>query len=182
MRAAVIGAGSFGTAVASVLAGNCEEVLLWGRDPALVAAINGQHQNPTYLPGLSLHPALRATTDLEEAVLGAGLVVSATPSHATRELMLRAAPHLPRGVPIVTVSKGIENETLLTMTEVLEQCLPDELHPYLAALSGPSFAREMMLKLPTVCSVATTIQGSRSASRRRIHSLASWWPGSNRAW
>jgi glycerol-3-phosphate dehydrogenase (NAD(P)+) len=155
MRASVIGSGSFGTAVASVLAGNCDEVRIWGRDEKLVAAINEKHENPTYLPGIALNPKLRATTSLEEAVTGSEMIVSATPSHATREVMGRAVKHLPRHVPIVTVSKGIENETLLTMTEVLEECLPEEFHPYIAVLSGPSFAKEMVLKLPTVVTIAS---------------------------
>ena len=153
-KATVIGSGSFGTAVASVLTHNCEQVFLWGRDPQLVEAINRRHENPTYLPGIGLPERLIASTSLEEAVRGAELVVCATPSHVSREVLTRAAPFLPRQVPIVTVSKGIENGTLLTMTEVLEECLPEELHPYLAVLSGPSFAKEMVQKLPTVVTVA----------------------------
>ncbi len=155
MKATVIGSGSFGTSIAAALAQNFDEVLLWGRDAALVAAVNERHENTTYLPGVTLPKAVRAVASLEEAVVGAQLVVSATPSHATREVIGRAVPFLPRRVPIVTVSKGIENGTLLTMTDVLEECLPDELHPYLAVLSGPSFARELAQRLPTVVTIAS---------------------------
>src|SRR5919198_868070 len=114
MRTAVIGSGTFGTACASALAGNCDEVWLWGRDPELVQAIAARHENTAYLAGIALPPNLRATVDLQEALTGAELVVAATPSHAAREVMLRAAPYVPTHVPVVTVTKGIENETLKT--------------------------------------------------------------------
>ncbi len=154
MRATVIGSGSFGTACATVLAPNCEGVWLWGRDPETVTAIRERHENPRYLPGLRLPDNVFASGDLEEALRGSDIVVSAAPSHATREVMARAAPHLPRHVPIMTVTKGIETETLLTMTQVLEDALPEDFHPYIAVLSGPSFAREMVQKMPTVVTIA----------------------------
>lgn len=155
MRATVIGSGSFGTALANVLAIQCEQVLLWGRDARLVESLNERHENPTYLPGIPLSPRIRASTSLEEALKGAELVVSATPSQATREVMKGALPFLPPHTPIITVSKGIENGTLLTMTEVLEDCLPEPFHPYIAVLSGPSFAKELAMKMPTVVTLAS---------------------------
>jgi glycerol-3-phosphate dehydrogenase (NAD(P)+) len=155
MRSSVIGSGSFGTALANSLAVNCEEVRLWGRDAALVEAINTRHENATYLPGIALSPRVRATLSLEEALTGSELVVLATPSHATRDIVSKALPSLPRHVPLITVAKGIENESLLTMTELLEDCLPEEFHPYLAVLSGPSFARELALRSPTVVTIAS---------------------------
>lgn len=155
MRGSVIGSGSFGTALANVLAVNCEEVRLWGREPGTVEAINVRHENATYLPGIPISERVRATTNLEEALAGAELVVLATPSHATREMMSRAKAYLPRHVPLITVSKGIENETLLTMTELLEDCLPEEFHPYIAVLSGPSFAKELARRMPTVVTIAS---------------------------
>jgi glycerol-3-phosphate dehydrogenase (NAD(P)+) len=154
MRVAVIGSGTFGTACASALAGNCDEVWLWGRDAELTQAISARHENATYLPGVPLPLNLHATSDLEESLAGAELVVAATPSHAAREVMTRAAPHVPTHVPVVTVTKGIENDTLKTMTDVLEDCLPESAHPYLAVLSGPSFAKEMVQRMPTVVTVA----------------------------
>jgi len=155
MRGSVIGSGSFGTALANVLAVNCEEVRLWGREPTVVEAINTRHENPTYLPGIPISERVRATQDLEEALAGAEMVVLATPSHATREVLARAKAFLPRNVPIITVSKGIENETLLTMTELLEDCLPEDFHPYIAVLSGPSFAKELARRMPTVVTIAS---------------------------
>ncbi|MBN9687961.1 NAD(P)-dependent glycerol-3-phosphate dehydrogenase [Corallococcus interemptor] len=155
MRGSVIGAGSFGTALANVLAVNCDEVRLWGREPSTVEAINTRHENDTYLKGIPLSERVRATTDLEEALAGSEMVVLATPSHATREVLARAKAFLPKSVPLVTVSKGIENGTLLTMTELLEDCLPEEFHPYVAVLSGPSFAKELARRMPTVVTIAS---------------------------
>lgn len=154
-RACVIGSGSFGTALANVLATNCEQVHLWGRDEKLVAAINERHQNPVYLPDIPLADNIWATSSLEEALEKGELVVSATPSHATREVITRALEFLPKHAPIITVSKGIENDTLLTMTEVLEDCLPEERQPYIGVLSGPSFAKETALRMPTVVTIAS---------------------------
>ncbi|MFN7134743.1 MAG: NAD(P)H-dependent glycerol-3-phosphate dehydrogenase, partial [Myxococcales bacterium] len=155
MRVGVVGAGSFGTSLASLLAGKGYEVRLWAREEALVRSINDTRENGTYLPGFKLPPTLTATHVLEEAVEGRDMVVMATPSHAAREVAGRLKGALPKNVPIVTVSKGIENESLLTMTEVLEEALPVEFHPYLAVLSGPSFAREIAQKLPTAVTVAS---------------------------
>lgn len=154
-KATVFGAGSFGTAIASVLAHTFDEVVLWGRDPATIAALNEQHENPGYLPGLKLSPKIRGTTDLQAAAEGAEVVAVATPSQATRDLMSKVATFVPSHVPVVSVAKGIENETLLTMTEVLEQCLPESYHPSIAVLSGPSFAKEMVLGMPTVVTIAS---------------------------
>ena len=154
MRATVIGSGSFGTALANVLAQSHDEVMLWGRDEALIGAVNERHENTTYLPGIPLAKNIRGTVSLEEALRESGMVVSATPSHATRDVMKRALPFLPHRVPVVTVSKGIENETLMTMTELLEDCLPDDFHPYIAVLSGPSFAKELAMRMPTVVTIA----------------------------
>ncbi|MBE2251587.1 MAG: NAD(P)-dependent glycerol-3-phosphate dehydrogenase [Myxococcus sp.] len=154
-KATVFGAGSFGTAIASVLTANFDEVVLWGRDAATIAAINERHENPGYLPGLPLSPKIRGSTDLRHAAEGAELVAVATPSQATRDLMSKVAAWVPSHVPVVSVAKGIENETLLTMTEVLEQCLPESYHPSIAVLSGPSFAKEMVLGMPTVVTIAS---------------------------
>ncbi|MFP2932610.1 NAD(P)H-dependent glycerol-3-phosphate dehydrogenase [Pyxidicoccus sp. 3LG] len=155
MRGTVIGSGSFGTALANVLAVNCEEVRLWGREPSVVEDINTRHENATYLKGIPISERVRATNSLEEALAGSELVVLATPSHATREVVAKAKPYLPRHVPLITVAKGIENETLLTMTELLEDCLPEEFHPYIAVLSGPSFAKELARRMPTVVTIAS---------------------------
>jgi glycerol-3-phosphate dehydrogenase (NAD(P)+) len=157
-KATVFGAGSFGTAVAQVLTPNFDEVVLWGRDPAQIDAINATHENADYLPGLKLSDKVKASADLEAAAAHTELMVVAIPSQATRSFVASAAKALPLHVPIVTVAKGIENGTLATMTEVLEQCLPEEFSPHVAVLSGPSFAKEMMQRLPTVVTVASRFE------------------------
>jgi glycerol-3-phosphate dehydrogenase (NAD(P)+) len=154
MRVGVIGAGAFGTALSSLLANKGHAVRLWARDPELAQGIDERHENATFLPGIGLHPAIRATSDQAEAVERAELVLFAVPSHALREVARAVAPRLPANIPIVNVAKGIENDSLMLMTEVLEDVLPVERHPYLAALSGPSFAREVAEQLPTAVTVA----------------------------
>jgi glycerol-3-phosphate dehydrogenase (NAD(P)+) len=156
MRAAVVGGGSWGTALASLLGVNGWEVVVWSHDPDVAVALAERHENPRYLPGLPLPASVRGTANLNEALVGAELVVAASPSHVTREVMARAASALPRATPIVCATKGIETDSLLTMNEVLEEVLPPELHPYLAFLSGPSFATETVKRMPTAVVVAAT--------------------------
>ena len=154
MRASVIGLGAFGTALANTLASRCDEVRAWARESKVVDFINGPRENKTYLPGIAVSPRVRATLSLEEALGGAELVVFATPSHATRDVLRNALPFLHEHVPLLTVAKGIENETLMTMTQLLEDCLPVAFHPSIAILSGPSFAKEMAAGMPTVVTIA----------------------------
>lgn len=156
MRAAVIGGGSWGTALAAVLGVNGHEITVWCHDEAVARAITERNENPKYLPGEPLPKTVRGSHVLAEALAGAELVVAVSPSHVTREVMKEAIPSLPRATPIVCASKGIENGTLLTMNEVMEEILPPELHPYLTYLSGPSFAKETVQKMPTAVVVAAS--------------------------
>ncbi|MBI5546643.1 MAG: NAD(P)-dependent glycerol-3-phosphate dehydrogenase [Deltaproteobacteria bacterium] len=176
MRVAVIGAGAFGTSLSGCLASNGHAVRLWAREPEIVPAVNERHQNPLYLAGIPLPAEVIATDDQAEAVHGAEMVVLAAPSHATRDVAASLKSLLPPNIPIVTVAKGIENETLLTMTEVLEDVFPVERHPYLAVLSGPSFAKEVALRLPTAVTVASLwerlareVQKAFSTDRFRVY-------------
>jgi glycerol-3-phosphate dehydrogenase (NAD(P)+) len=155
MRAAVIGGGSWGTALASVLGGNGHDVTIWSYELDVAEALATKRENPRYMPGLQVPPTVTGTHDFVRALAGAELVVAVNPSHVTRPVMREALPHLPKATPIVTATKGIENDTLLTMHEVLEDVLPPEMHPYLVCLSGPSFAKETMLKMPTAVVVAS---------------------------
>ena len=155
MRAAVIGGGSWGTALAAVLAQNGHDTVVWAHDAEVARALTETHQNPTYLPGLQLPDKVTGTHHLAGALAGAELVVAASPSHVTRQVMGEALASLPRATPIVCATKGIENESLLTMYEVLEDVLPAELHPYICCLSGPSFARETVQRMPTAVVVAS---------------------------
>jgi glycerol-3-phosphate dehydrogenase (NAD(P)+) len=155
MRAAVIGGGSWGTALAAVLGNNGHDVTVWSFEEDVAVALAERHENPRYMPGIPLPQSVTGTHDLAKALAGAQMVVAVSPSHVTRAVMKQALPHLPKATPIVSATKGIENETLFTMHEVLEDVLPAEMHPYLCCLSGPSFAKETMLKHPTAVVVAS---------------------------
>jgi glycerol-3-phosphate dehydrogenase (NAD(P)+) len=154
MRCTVLGAGSWGTALASLLAGKGYTVTSWDKDLPVLEQIAKHHRNDRYLPGVTLPATLHATADVQKALEGAELVVLAVPSHAVRQVIIEAKRHVHAGMPIVCVAKGIELETLMTMTEVLEDVLPVPLHPYVAVLSGPSFAKEVAKGLPTAVTVA----------------------------
>jgi glycerol-3-phosphate dehydrogenase (NAD(P)+) len=155
MRTAVIGGGSWGTALASVLGRNGHDTMIWAHDAEVAKALAEKRENPKYLAGLQLSDKVSGTHDLAEALKGAELVVAVSPSHVTRSVMRDALPSLPRATPIVCATKGIENDSLLTMYEVLEDVLPPEMHPYLCCLSGPSFAKETALRMPTAVVVAS---------------------------
>ena len=154
MRCTVLGAGSWGTALASLLAGKGYSVTSWDKEHAVLEDIAKAHRNERYLPGVALPSSLYATADVAKALEGADLVVLAVPSHAVRHVAIEMKRHVHAGTPIVNVAKGIEVETLMTMSEVLEDVLPVPLHPYLAVLSGPSFAKEVAKGLPTAVTVA----------------------------
>ena len=154
-HAAVVGAGSWGTALANLLAGKGTPTVLWSFEPEVAEQINAEHINRTYLDGIALDPSLRATADLAEAVRGAGLVVSVSPSHVVRRVMAQAAAHIASDALVVSASKGIENETLQTMDEVLAEVLPPVTVPTASFLSGPSFAREVGLGYPTAVTIAS---------------------------
>ena len=154
MRCAVLGAGSWGTALASLLAGKGYTVTAWDKDAAVLEDIQRNHRNDRYLPGVTFAATLHASPDVARALEGAELVVMAVPSFAVRPVMIEAKRHVHAGTPIVCVAKGIELDTLMTMSEVLEDVLPVPLHPYVAVLSGPSFAKEVAKGLPTAVTVA----------------------------
>lgn len=176
MRIAVIGAGAFGTALAALLAGKAHDVRLWVREPELVEVINRSHENTMYLPGIALPPNLMAVAEKSIAVQDVQMVLLAVPSHFLRETTQQLEHLLPENIPLVTVAKGIENETLLTMSEVMEDVLPIQRHPYIAVVSGPSFAREVAMNQPTSVTVASrwnyiarTIQTAFSTDNFRVY-------------
>jgi glycerol-3-phosphate dehydrogenase (NAD(P)+) len=154
MRCTVLGAGSWGTALASLLAGKGYTVTAWDKEVAVLEDIAKSHRNERYLPGAHLPTTLHATPDIVKALEGAELLVLAVPSHAIRPVVIEAKRHVHAGVPIVCVAKGIELDSLMTMSEVIEDVLPVPLHPYVAVLSGPSFAKEVAKGLPTAVTVA----------------------------
>lgn len=137
---AVIGAGSWGTTLASMCSRH-GPTTIWAREDEVVEEINGGHTNNLYLTGFTLPASLRATRSLQETVGSAEIVVVAVPSPYFRTVLERAAPFIQRPVPIVSVAKGLEPSTLLRMTEVMAEILPENPR---AALSGPNLAREIM--------------------------------------
>jgi glycerol-3-phosphate dehydrogenase (NAD(P)+) len=155
MEIAVIGAGSWGTALAKVLADKGNAVTLWGRAPEHAAEIQEQRVNAKYLPGATLPPTLTATADLDAAVRNKRFVVNVVPSHTVRDVLGRAAKAMATDAIVVSASKGIENETLATMDEVLKEILPGKIGSQLAFLSGPSFAKEVGAGLPTAVVMAS---------------------------
>lgn len=154
-RVAVLGAGSWGTTFAKVLADAGREVKLWARRPEIAAAINEQHANPDYLPGIVLPTLLTATPDPAEALDGADAVVFAVPSQTLRENLERWRDLLPRGRTLVSLAKGVELGTLMRMSEVI--CEVADVPPdQVAVVSGPNLAREIAAEEPTATVIACT--------------------------
>lgn len=147
---AVVGAGSWGTTVAALACNNTPTVL-WARRSELAAHINEAHVNTDYLPTFSLPGALHATSDLEEAVAQADVLVMAVPSHGYRDVARAAAEHLRPWVPVVTLAKGLERSTLQRMSEVTAEEMPG--HP-VAVLTGPNLAKEILIGQPAASVVA----------------------------
>ena len=154
MRCTILGAGSWGTALGATLASKGFQVCLWDKDAPVLEAIAHRHENTRYLPGLALPPTITAKPDVARALEGAELVVFAVPSQAVRQVAIESKRLLHAGVPLCSVAKGIEVDTLMTMSEVLEDVLPVPMHPYLTFLSGPSFAKEVAAGLPTAVTIA----------------------------
>lgn len=151
MRISVLGAGSFGTTIASLLAAH-NDTVLWGRSAEVADTINREHRNPRYMSEFELPERLRATADLEEAVARASVLIVGVPSHAFRATVEQARPAVAPWIPLVSLTKGLEQGTLLRMTQVLEQVLPG--HP-VAALSGPNIAKEIMAGKAAASVIAT---------------------------
>lgn len=137
---AVLGAGSWGTTVAHLTAHNVPTIL-WGRDQSVVDDVNDKHQNVKYLAGFKLHPDLRATTSLEEAVCQADVIVMGVPSHVFRSTLTAVGQCIRAWVPVVSLTKGLEQGTRLRMTQIIREVLPG--HPY-GVLTGPNLAKEIL--------------------------------------
>ena len=154
-KVSVLGAGSWGTALALVLADNHLNVLLWGHREELVKQINETHQNEKYLPGVSLPLNIKATTSMEEAILEAETVILAVPTKAMREVCKQMVPLLTKKILFVHVSKGIEPETHLRVSEMIEEEIPEHLREAVVVLTGPSHAEEVSLRQPTTVTAAS---------------------------
>jgi glycerol-3-phosphate dehydrogenase (NAD(P)+) len=154
-KVCVLGAGSWGTAMAAMCAQRVPTTL-WARRAELAEAMERDRCNAGYLPELALPARLRATSSLADAVGGADVVVMAVPSHGFRAVLGEAAPHLQAGVPVVSLTKGVEQGTLARMTEVIAAVVPA--HPY-AVLTGPNLVGEIVAGYPTASVVAATDAG-----------------------
>jgi glycerol-3-phosphate dehydrogenase (NAD(P)+) len=125
MRVAVLGAGSWGTTLANLLARKGEEVRIWAYESEVVDAINSRHENPLYLPDCTLAPRLTAAADARDVVRGASVILSAAPSHAVRAVLGRVAGCVEAGTLVVSATKGLEVDTLASMSTVIAEVLPD---------------------------------------------------------
>jgi len=153
---AVLGAGSWGTALAKSIAERGNTVRLWARRADLADAIRDSRRNQSYLPGIALPPTLSATNDLGAALSGADIALFVVPSHGLREVLHDSRLLLPAAGPILCATKGIENESLMLMSEVFRDVLPDVAPGRFCSLGGPSFAMEVARGLPTAFSIAAT--------------------------
>ncbi len=154
VRAAVLGAGSFGSCLAILCADRGHDVTLWARDPELVGSIARERRNPRFLKHIEFPASIRPTTDLAEALAERDMVIVAVPSHAVRDVTSRAAALLPSEALVVSAVKGIEQDSGKTMDAVLAESLPAPFAPRIVVLSGPSFAKEIAERKPTVVTVA----------------------------
>ncbi|MDT7043066.1 NAD(P)H-dependent glycerol-3-phosphate dehydrogenase [Candidatus Nitronereus thalassa] len=153
-RVAVIGAGAWGTCLARHLAENHLTVKLWAFESEVVEAVNMTHENTVFLPGVSLPKSLIATTSFSEALSNADLLIFAVPSHVMRMVLKNMKPSLSKAAPIVVATKGIEEDTLKFMTQVLQEILPSDWAYGITVLTGPSFAAEVCQSKPTTILLA----------------------------
>jgi len=167
MTVAVLGAGSWGTALAALAARKGHRVALWGRDAGVIATIAARHENPRYLPGLALPDTLRATTDIAEAVAGAGLVLVAVPSHAFVETVRALAPHRRADAGVAWATKGFEPGSGRFLHEAARELLGAGVP--LAVVTGPSFAREVAAGLPTALTVHADPPGFAATVAQVLH-------------
>ncbi len=166
-RCAVVGAGAWGTALADLLVRNGHDVKLWAFEPDVVDSINERHENARFLAGHRLASGIEALNDVEETVDDAELVTFATPSHALRSIARVAVKALPDDAPLVVATKGIEKKTLCLMTEVVEQ---EAATATVVALSGPSFATEVVSRQPTAIVVASEDESAAEFAQKAFSS------------
>ncbi len=156
MRIGVVGAGSWGTALANLLAEKGYLIDLWAYESELVEEIRQTRENSLYLPGAKLSNRLSPSNDLKSVVSGKELILNVVPSHLVRSVTQSFAPFIGDKTILVSASKGIENDTFLTMSQVFKDVIPTLNENQIAVLSGPSFAKEVVAGLPTAVSVASS--------------------------
>lgn len=172
----IIGAGSWGTALAVTQARQGRPVKLWAYESEVVESIRARRENEVFLPGVTLPQGVAVTNDLEEALEGARIVLTVMPSHFCRDLFARMLPHLNSDMIFVSATKGIDAERLMRMSEIIRAAVSPRFEPRLAVLSGPSFAKEVARGDPTAVvvasedrSVATIVQAELSSATLRLY-------------
>ena len=153
---AVIGAGAWGTALSIALSRKpANRIKLWAYEKEVIASIRERRENELFLPGITLPENITATPSLEEAVKGAEIVLGVMPSHHARRVWGQMKPFLKPETMLVSATKGIENDSLLRMTQVIREVLGDDVKSRLCALSGPTFAKEVAKGFPTTIAIAS---------------------------
>ncbi len=151
----VIGAGSWGTTLADLLAKKGHDVMLWAHEPEVAREMAETGINSLFLPGVMLSPRLRFTNSLDEAAANRDMILFVVPSQVVRGVIKSILPFLPKDALIVSASKGVELETLMLVSQIYEELLPGEQFRKFAALSGPTFAREVAREMPTAVVAAS---------------------------
>jgi len=166
MQVAVVGGGAWGTTVAAMLAARAD-VVLWAREDEVVGAVNARHENTMFLPGVDLPENLRATAEIEEAVHGRDVVIMAVPAQYVRSVGSALVGLLPPAVPVVSLTKGIEQQTLLRPSEVLAEVLSAKSEQVIGVLCGPNLAREIAAGEPSATVIAMADE-LRAAELQRL--------------
>lgn len=175
-RVAVIGGGSWGTALGIIAARRGHEVQLWSRNSAVVESINTQRLNAIYLPDTPVPQLVSATSEIDEALSSADLVILAAPSHATRSVLTAMVPFVVEDMIFVSATKGIEIETGKRISQIVGEVLGEKISTKFVCLSGPSFAKEVVKEHPTAVvaasnnvEVARTVQAELSSDSVRVY-------------
>ena len=153
-KIAVIGAGSWGTTLANFLADKGLDIDLWVREEEVYHEIRNERMNSAFLPGVMLSSRLNPVRTFEEALFEKELALLVVPSHVFREVLTEIKPHLRPGVSLMTATKGIENESLMIMSDVAAGILPEDYMANFSCLAGPSFSKEVCQKTPTAITIA----------------------------
>jgi glycerol-3-phosphate dehydrogenase (NAD(P)+) len=169
-RIAIIGAGSWGTALAIHLSSIGHPVTLWIYERDLAERMQSHRENDIYLPGFAVPEGVKPTNSLEHTLDGADIVLSAIPSHVCRQVFKRMLPFLKEGKIIVSATKGIENESLMRMSQIIAGVLKEKFHPSLAVLSGPSFAIDVARHHPTAVVIASEDNEAAQSIQQEFYS------------
>ncbi len=166
IRATVVGAGAWGTALAKILGENGHQTVIWAHDPAIVATINTEHENKALFAGITLPPTVTASDRLEESVRDRELIVLVVASQFYRATLERILPHLAPGAILISATKGLDRHTRQHPSQILEELMPDAMLDKFGILSGPNIAREIALRKPATTVIAShNLYTARRAQR-----------------